>query len=66
MKVLVYHFRVYDGINDKIIVPVRKSTAPRIAKIRGEIIQGTGEVVDVTALDEDGRYDPRPVDQRDE
>ena len=59
MKVTVYHFRVYDGINDVHIVPIRKSTAPRIARVNGEIIPGTAEDVDITSLDDHDRYDPQ-------
>jgi DNA-binding cell septation regulator SpoVG len=64
MKVTVHHFRVYDGIKDVFIVPVRKSTADRIARIRGEIIQGSAEQVDAAALDQHERYDPRPPEDR--
>jgi hypothetical protein len=59
MKTMVYHFRVWDPATDEMIVPRLKSPADRILNIcRGEIIKGTGEQVEVSALDEHGRYDP--------
>ena len=57
--VIVYHFKVYDAINDTWIVPVRKSPADRIKDIRGEIIPGTEQEVPEALLDEHRRYDPR-------
>ena len=59
MKTMVYHFKVWDPISDQVIVPRLKSPADRIKNIcRGEIIQGTGEQVETSELDEHGRYDP--------
>ena len=56
--VMVYHFKVYDGTNDKFLVPPRKSTAERIGRVGGQLIEETGEDVPDSALDDDGRYDP--------
>ena len=56
--VMVYHFKVWDQVAGKIIVQPLKSDATRIDQVGGTIIAGTGEEVDVDALDADGRYDP--------
>ena len=59
MVTIVYHFQVWDPATDEVIVPRLKSPADRIKNIcRGEIIKGTGEQVELSALDEHGRYDP--------
>jgi len=60
MRVTVHHFKVYDAASDSWIVPPLKSMTERIQDIRGIIIAGTAEEVDRAALDEQGRYDPRP------
>lgn len=62
--VKVYHFKVYDAINDEWVMPVRKSPADRIKEIRGEIVPGTEEEVPESDLDEHRRYDPRPEGDR--
>ena len=56
---MVYHFRVYDVHTDDTVVPPRKSTAERIDRIRGQIIEESGEDVPESALDGDGQYIPR-------
>ena len=59
MKTIIYHFQVWDPATDQVIVPRLKSPADRIKNIcHGEIIKGTGEQVEVSELDEHGRYDP--------
>ena len=62
MKVRVYHFRWWDASADRRRFPHRKSTADRIHECHGEIIDGSEEEVDESALDEHGRYDPRDKD----
>ena len=62
MKVRVYHFRWWDASADRWRFPHRKSTADRIHESHGEIIDGSEEEVDESALDEHGRYDPRAKD----
>ena len=56
--VMVYHFRIFDGRTDEVLIPLRKSPAERIKRVEGEIIEDTGEDVPVTSLDEHGRFDP--------
>ena len=59
MKIMVYHFRVWDAATDQLFMPRLKSPAERIKNVcHGEIIKGTGQEVDVSAPDEHGRYDP--------
>lgn len=60
MKITVHHFRVYDAKTDVWISPPRKSPVERINRVGGQIIPGTGEDVNASALDEQERYDPRP------
>ncbi len=60
MKLTVYHFRVWDPVTDKYIVPRRKSPEKRIKHIGGELFRDTAEVVDHATLDEQDRYDPSP------
>jgi hypothetical protein len=56
--VTVHQFKVWSiGSGDYIVQP-RKSTAERIAEAGGEIIPGTAEEVEQSALDPLGRYDP--------
>jgi hypothetical protein len=59
-KVEVFHFRVYDPTKDEIVIPPFKSTRKRIESdlIKGEILSGTGEIVLVSDLDAQERYDP--------
>jgi hypothetical protein len=61
MKVMVYHFDVYDVTTDTMVRPRRKSQAHRINAIGGRQVEGTGEAVDPALLDEHGRYDPAPT-----
>lgn len=66
MKTTVYYFKVWSPGTDDYVIPQRKSTAERIKNVcRGEIIEGTGEEVDVSALDEQGRYDPSATEKKD-
>lgn len=62
MKIRVYHFRVYDPIRDEEFIPPRKSPEHRISRIGAQIIKETAEDVEVSALDEQERYDPRSGD----
>jgi hypothetical protein len=58
--VTVHHFRVWDFANDRWVYPPLKSSAERIKnEARGEIIPDTAEEVDLSDLDEHGRYDPK-------
>ncbi len=56
--VVVHKFRVWDVTKDEYVEQPLKSPADRIARIGGEIIPGTGEAVERSALDEHGRYNP--------
>ena len=63
MKVTVHHFKFYDVNADEEIIPRRKSTEARITSILGAvIIPGTAEQVEISRLDEYGRYDPEATD----
>jgi hypothetical protein len=56
--VIVHSFSVWDaGAGDYVVQPL-KSPADRIARIGGEIVPDTAEVVKRTALDAHGRYKP--------
>ena len=57
--VTVHHFKVWDQAAGDHVVPPRKSTAERIKQIGGTIIPGTSEEVDESAIDSEGRFDPR-------
>jgi len=58
-KVTVYSFRVWDHSQGGYAFPASKRTVANIGAIRGgEIIAGTGEDVEETSLDGDGRYLP--------
>ena len=59
MKTTVYNFRTWNGSSDETIAQPLKSTEARIKSVGGEVIAGTGEVVDAADLDEFGRYDPK-------
>lgn len=55
--VSVAHFRKYDAMTDSYITPPMKSTLARIREVGGgEVIPGTIEDVDPSALDPYGRY----------
>ena len=51
----VYAFKVWDAGAGEMVQPPRKSTKERIAKIGGEIIPNSGEWVEPSAIDADGR-----------
>jgi len=55
----VHQVRVWDFAEDKYVILPLKCTAERITLIRGEIIPGTAEEVEESALDATGRYDPQ-------
>ena len=59
MKVTDSHFRVSNPLTDDYVIPRRNGPADRIKTgCRGEMIDGTAEVVEASSLDEHGRYDP--------
>ncbi len=62
--VTVYHFKVWDQQQGEHIIQPLKSPADRIQELRGEIILGTAENVDVSALDSEGRYDPKAQSEK--
>jgi hypothetical protein len=61
-SVIVYHFEVWNGINDRMIIPPRKSPEERIKSIGGNVLWDSAEEVPVSALDDEGRFDPRNRD----
>ncbi len=54
----VYSFRVWDSQSGDWVYPERKSPAERIEMARGEIIPGSGELIDPKLLDHQGWYEP--------
>ncbi len=65
--VRVHYFKVWDQQQGAYIIQPRKSTANRIQEIpSAEIIPGTAEDVDVSALDSRGRYDPKAQSEKPE
>lgn len=56
-RVTVYHFKVVDVMNDRCIVPARKSPMDRIKMIGGEPLMETGERIRPSKLDRLGRYE---------
>jgi hypothetical protein len=56
-RVTVYHFKVFDTVNDRYVVPLRKSPMERIKMIGGEPLVETAERIQPTALDQFGRYE---------
>ncbi|WP_315772766.1 MULTISPECIES: hypothetical protein [unclassified Bradyrhizobium] len=56
-RVTVYHFKVFDTVNDRYIVPSRKSPMERIKMIGGEPLMETAERIQPSALDRFGRYE---------
>ncbi len=62
--VTVYHFKVWDQQRGEHIIQPLKSPADRILEIGGEIILGTAENVDVSALDSEGRYGPKAQSEK--
>jgi hypothetical protein len=61
--VTVHQFKVWDHTRGGHFIQPLKSPAGRIHEMGGEIIPGTAEEVELTALDAHGRYDPRPAKQ---
>jgi hypothetical protein len=57
--VTVHHFRVWDIMRGEYLIPSLKSTTQRIQEVKGEIIPETAEEVERSALDKEGRYDPK-------
>ena len=55
--VKVHHFKVWDINTGDWRIPPLKSTAARIAKVRGKIIPGSMENVPASSLDREGRWD---------
>jgi len=56
-RVTVYHFKVFDVVNDRYVVPIRKSPMERIKMIGGEPLEETAERIQPSALDQFGRYE---------
>jgi len=63
--VMVYHFEVWDYARGENIVLPLKCDADLIERVGGMILPGTGEEVDVSALDAAGRYDPKKAVRKD-
>ena len=63
LMVEVYHFKVWDSYLNDWVIPLSKRTAEFIAGAKGEIISGTKQTVDPSALDEKGRYYPIGPDE---
>ena len=69
--VQVHHFKVWNSNRGDWEIPPSKRMAESIYKLEGQIIPDTGEEVDITQLDIEGRYFPsgaavqmdRPVDE---
>jgi hypothetical protein len=57
--IMVYHFEVWNHARGENIVLPLKCDADLIERVGGTILPGTGEEVDVGALDVAGRYDPQ-------
>ncbi len=62
--VTVYCFKVWDQQQGEYKIQLLKSPADRIQKASGEIILGTAENVDESALDSEGRYDPEAQSEK--
>lgn len=62
----VYFYKVADAGTGEIRVPDRKATAETVADLRGELLHETGEEVDASLLDQNGRYDPAIGDKKDQ
>jgi hypothetical protein len=56
--VTVHNYLIWDRQNGRSVIPAMKITVERIGLIGGKIVPGTGEDVDVSALDAKGRYLP--------
>lgn len=54
----VHHFKIWNILTDKWEFPAAKRTAENIAELKGEIIFGTAEEIDLSQLDELDRYFP--------
>ena len=54
-----YRFKVWDNNLNDWVIPLFKRTAEFIAGAKGEIITGTKQTVDPSALDDKGRFYPR-------
>ena len=57
--VMVYHFEVWNYARGENIVLQLKGDVDLIERVGGTILPGTGEEVDVGALDAAGRYAPQ-------
>jgi hypothetical protein len=56
--VTVHHYLIWDRQNGRSVKPAMKTTIERIDLVGGKLVPGTGEEVDVSALDARGRYLP--------
>jgi hypothetical protein len=57
--VTVYYFRVWSIATGGYVTSARKAIAETIREVKGEVITGTAEEVDETALDDQGFWGPR-------
>jgi hypothetical protein len=54
----VHHYKVLDPSTGKWVIPPLKGSAEAIAKLHGEIVGGTKQIVARASLDPNGFYDP--------
>jgi hypothetical protein len=55
----VHHYKVLDPATGSWTIAPLKCTAESIAKLNGQIVNGTMDVVARTSLDKDGCFDPK-------
>ncbi len=55
----VHHYKVFNPVTKKWVIPPRKCTAERIVAVEGKIIAGTNQSVALVSLDADGCYEPK-------
>jgi hypothetical protein len=54
----VHHFKVWNIHKSDWEIPPSKRTAESIAQLKGQLIPGTGEKIDPSELDDQGRFFP--------
>ena len=57
----VHDFQVWSIVHGGYVRSKRKATVETIRETKGQIIPGSAEDVDQTALDEQGFYSPQPT-----
>jgi hypothetical protein len=62
--VTVHHFKVWSITTGGYVASARKAIIETIREAKGEIVPGTAEEVDETALDGQGFYGPRSAAER--